>query len=330
MTFAFPAAFLGLLALLPVFIVLRRSSRWTQETAATFRGRAPAGWYFTVRLVLACLFTTALTAVAARPYVAYDKTASFVFAIDESRSMQARFSCSEPTFLVRAKDVLRETISAIPEARVSLFAFDRFAFPVTQLTTDREYLFDVIEHGIYTGLMLQATQTEIANALNVIAAKRERLPDTYGDISHVIVLSDGYVGGDYRRRLQVPLATLREAGVKVSTVGIGNAAETPIADSEGGRCIGRHIEMNGDKVMIPLRADVLKFIASETGGSYYTEKETERLVDSLRAGLTYRVSSDAAAPGPRRDVSGAFLALATFALLGYLYVPARMSPEARD
>lgn len=326
MSFAFPAAFLGLLLLVPLVLLLRRSVRWTRDTAATFKGRPPGASYFAIRLALACLFIASLVAVAARPYVAYERSASLLFVVDVSRSMQARYSCSEPTFLERAKVVLRDTISAIPEAQIGVFAFDRFAFPVTQLTTDRAYLFDVIEHGLYVGLMLEATQTEIANALRVVAAKRERLPDIYGGVSHVVILSDGYVSGDYRRRLQPPLDTLRDAQVKVSTVGIGNAAETPIADAEGGQCVARHIEVNGDKVMIPLRSDILKYIAAESGGSYFSEKETGRLVKTLRAELEREIGNDAGSAGPRRDISTVFLALATLSLLGFVYLPARLAP----
>lgn len=324
MTFSFPLAFLALLLLLPAVLVLRRSARWTRDTAATFKGCPPGSAFFTARLVLACIFFAALTTVAARPYVAYEQSANLVFVVDVSRSMHARFSCSEPTFLARAKNVLRAAITAVPEARVSVFAFDRFAFPVTQMTTDRGYLFDVIENGLYVGLMLEATQTEIANALTVVAAKRERLPETYGDVSHVVVLSDGHVSGNYRRRLQTPIDKLRDAGVKVSTVGIGNPAETPIADTEAGQCSGRHVEVNGDKVMIPLRADILKFIATETGGSYFSEAETDRLIATLRAELEHEVGSVDASAAPRRDVGGVFLAVATLALLGFVYLPARI------
>lgn len=327
MHFAFPVALLTLIILVPVFVVMRRSAQRTQETAAVFKGRSPGRFYFAARLTLACAFVAALAAVAARPYVAYDQSTSVLFVVDVSRSMHARFSCSEPTFLDRAKITLRETIDAIPEARVGIFAFDRFAFPVTQLTTDHDYLFDVIEHGLYVGLMLEATQTEIANALSVVAAKRERLPDIYAGVSQVVVLSDGHVTGNYRRRLQTPLEALRNAGVTVSTVGIGNPAETPIADSQDGQCVSQHIELNGDRVMIPLRADILKHIATETGGSYYSETEIDRLVQSLRAGLSYDIGGDAAVPGPRRDVSVVFLTVATLALLGFLYMPARIARE---
>lgn len=326
MSFEFPEAFATLVLLLPLVLVLRRSDRRSQETAETFHGRSPTVAYQRLRLIFAGVFVIAMTAVAARPYITYDRTASLLFVVDVSRSMQARFSCSEPTFLDRAKAVLQESVVAIPEARMGLFAFDRFAFPISQMTTDRTYLREVIERGLYSGLMLQATQTNISNALNAVALKRERLPNIYGQVSHVVLLSDGYVGGGFRRRLAEPIRMLRENNVKVSTVAVGNPIETPIADSEGESCVSRHIEMNGDKVMIPLRTDVLKFIATETGGDHFSENETARLVQVLRSELTYQELTDNLADdGPRRDSSTIFLALAILALLGYFYVPPQLA-----
>jgi len=321
--FIFPEAFLLLLLLVPVVLVLRRSERRACETAAALRGRAPKRSYFVARLLLACAFIVSLTMVAARPYVAYDKSASFVFVVDVSRSMHARYSCSEPTFLDRARRVLRKTVDSLPEAQMGIVAFDRFAFPVTQMTTDRAYLAEVIDHGLYVGLMLQATQTEIANALSVVAAKKRRLPEVYGSVRHVILLSDGHVGSNYRRHLQAPITELRDLDVKVSTIGIGNAEATPIARDYAGECDNQHIELNGDKVMIPLRSDILKFIATESGGDYFAESETDRLISVLRSELHSQTDVRNEAAAPRRDMSTLFLFLATLALLGFVYLPVR-------
>jgi hypothetical protein len=323
--FALPQAFLLLVLIVPVILVLRRSARLARASAAALQGQGPEPAYFMARMVLGGLLMAALTVVAARPYVAYEKSASFVFVVDVSRSMQARYSCSEPTFLERARRVIRDTVDALPEASVGIFAFDRFAFPVTQQTTDHAYIADVIEHGLYVGLMLEATQTEIANALSVVAAKKRRLPEIYGDVTHAILLSDGHVSGDFRRRLQEPFAQLADAGIKVSTVGIGNPEATPIADTVSGQCVNQLVEVSGDTVKIPLRADILKLIATETGGSYYTETETGRLVEELRAELTRGSVADAGSGGPRRDVSNIFLAIATLALLGFVYMPVRFA-----
>ena len=116
---------------------------------------------------------------------------------------------------------------------------------------------------------------------------------------------------------------MRDAGIRVSAVGIGNPVETPITDVENGRCVERYLEQNGDRVMIPLRSDVLKFIATEAGGEYFAENETGRLIEALRADLRPALGVDQEGQGPRRDVSPLFLAVATLATLGFLYLPAR-------
>ena len=289
-----------------------------------FHGQAPERAWFLVRLILAGLFVVSLIMVAARPQVAIGRSADILFLVDVSRSMNARFSCSEPTFLERAKDVVRATVNAIPEARVGILAFDRFAFPVSQLTMDRAYTEEVLEHGLYVGLMLEATQTEIANALSVVAAKKQRLPDIYANVEHVVLLSDGHVTGSFQRRLQVPLAALRDHNIRVSAVGIGNPVATPITDTEQGECSNRLVEVDGNTVLIPLRADILKHIATESGGNYYTEGQSQGLISALRSDLQDAPAAGDDSDGPRRDVSVVFLALATAALFGYLYLPVQM------
>lgn len=297
-----------------------QSGRFARATAATFGGvPARPGWYG-LRLVLAAVGLLALAVVAARPHVAYNEGGRYLFVVDVSRSMQARFSCSEPTFLERAKNVMRGIVAALPQAEFGIVAFDRFAFPVTQMTGDRAYLADVIEHGLYVGLMLEATRTEIANALTVVADKRERLPDIYGDVTEVILLSDGHVEGAWQRRLAGPVARLAAAGVRVSAVGIGNPEPTPVTDFRDGRCDSRHIEVNGSRVLIPLRGDVLRFIAAGTAGSFFGEAETEELVAALEAALG--PAGDATGRA-RRSVSGVFVAIAAFAFLGFVYLPPR-------
>lgn len=326
MSFGFPQAFLFLVLVVPVVMLLQRGERAAMRTAAAFGGLAPRRGWFLARRTLAGIIVAALALVGSRPYVVYDKSGDFLFLVDVSRSMDARHSCAEPTFLGRARQVIRTTLDAIPEARAGIVAFDRFAFPVTQMTSDHDYLREVIDHGLYVGLMLAATQTDLANALSVVAGKKRRLPGIYGGVEHVVLLSDGHVDGDYRRRLSRSVEELRAVGVRVSVVGIGNPVATPITDVENGQCIGRYLEQNGDRVMIPLRADVLKFVATESGGEYFAENETPRLVDTLRAELRARVAGDSAEPGPRRDISLPFLGIATLALVGFLYLPARF-PE---
>ncbi len=324
MNFEYPWALVLLMLLGLIPYLSRRSRLIVEDTVATFRGVAPQPNILKARMALAALFLAAVILAAAQPFVTYAQSARFLFVVDVSRSMEARYSCSEPTFLERAKRVMRDTVAALPEAQFGIVAFERFAFPITHMTADRVYLRDVIDNGLFVGLMLEATQTEIANALAVVNQKVQRLPGAFGDLSQVILISDGHVSGDYRRRLSQPLAELRESGIRVAVVGVGNPEPTPIVTSDGGQCIGESVEVNGERVMIPLRSDVLKFIATETDGSYFTEQETESLARELRGALapTRQMRNG---EGTRRDIGAFFIGLAMFAMLGFVYLPVGLS-----
>ena len=245
-------------------------------------------------------------------------TGDFLFLVDVSRSMNARYSCGEPTFLDRSKTVMRGVMAKIPEGKFGIVAFDRLAIPITQMTYDQAYLGEVIEHGLFVGLSYQSTATKIANALSVVAGKKNRLPEIYGNVSHVILLSDGHVGGSYQRRLQGALADLRKAGVKVLAVGIGNPGETPIpVRTPGGACARERASAEGKTVLIPLRDDILTFIAAGTRGQYFGEGATDALVEYLRENGLRNIARDAVLDKKlRRDASFWFLVVATFAALG--------------
>lgn len=325
MGFDFPEAFLLLGILPPLLWVLRRGERRTEDVARAFKSRPSRRSHFTLGHLLVSLFIVSLVLVGARPYVEPRHTGDYVFVADVSRSMSARFSCSEPTFLDRAKRVMRNVLARIPEGKFGIVAADRLAFPITQMTYDHAYLNEVIDHGIFVGLTYEATATNLANALSVVAEKKERLPDIYGNVRHVILLSDGYEGGDYRRRFRKSLDQLANAGISVAAVGIGNPAETPVPVDENGKCLDEYAEVDGRVVAIPLRADLLRFVAEETQGSYFAEGETDGLVQFLRdEGLRAYGDESEFDERQRRDIGWLFLVPAAVALFGILLIKANI------
>ena len=128
--------------------------------------------------------------------------------------------------------------------------------------------------------------------------------------------------------MQAPLSRLRDAGVTVSTVGIGNPEPTPIAANEDGQCVNESIEVNGERVLIPLRADILKYIATEGAGAYYSETESGQLADALRDDRKPALIDETDAALATRDVSGWFVTIATLALLGFVFAPVRFPDES--
>ncbi len=322
---------LVLLAVLPVlFWVMQRGEHRTAMMAAIYKGRPPNQRFYQARYILAGLFFGSMTMVAARPYIESGRTGDLLFLVDVSRSMEARHTCGDLTFLDRAKNVMRDVLAGVPEARFGIFAFDRFAFPITHLTRDRAYLDEVIKEGLHIGLTFEATRTELANALSVIAQKKTRLPQIYGNVSKLILLSDGHIGGDYTRSLSEPLQQLGDAGIRVLTVGVGNPGETPIVNMDGDLCTNEFIEMDGKVVNIPLRDDILKFIASESNGQFFTEGDKAGLIRLLREGLTQTGSAGSAAAGRhRRDISPVFLLIGTLSLFGFLALGSGLQPWKR-
>jgi len=325
MLFEFSKALWMFLLLMPIYWVLKRSERTTLKIASIYKSLPPEPLYFTLRLIFVLLFISSLILIAAKPYTESARSGDYLFLVDVSRSMDARHSCGDLTFLDRSKNVMRDVLSGIPEGRFGIFIFDRFAFPITQMTNDFDYLNRVIDDGIHIGMTFEATKTELSNALGVITEKRTRLPKIYGNVDQLILLSDGFVSGDYRRRFAQPLAQLRNAGINVKAVGIGNTAETPIMHTERNQCVNEHIEMDGDVVLIQLRDDILKFIAGETQGQFYAEGDTERLVQDLRTGLDEITVGDAENMGKyRRDISFFFLVTASISLFGLIAISANL------
>ncbi len=316
--FAFPEAFGLIVVVAPLIWVLWRGERRARSALRAFHAPAPGRWHFISRAALAALFIASLAAAGARPYTETRSTGDFLFLVDVSRSMNARYSCGEPTFLDRSKKVMREVIAKIPEGKFGIVAFDRLAIPITQMTYDQAYLEEVIEHGLFVGLTYQSTATKIGNALLVVAGKKNRLPEIYGNVSDVILLSDGHVGGSYQRRFQKAFEALRKTGIKVHAVGIGNPGETPIpARTPGGACTRDLASAEGKTVLIPLRDDILTFIAAGTQGKYFGEGATGALVRFLRENGLRNISRDVVLDKKqRRDASFWFLVFATVAAFG--------------
>lgn len=319
MRFALPEALFLLLLLPPLLWVLWRGDRRAEEVARALKSNPPPKWYLVLRLVLVTVFLGSLVLIGAGPYFQLHNTGAFLFVNDVSRSMNARFVCDEATFLDRSKRVMRTVLKGIPEGKFGVVAFDRFAFPVSQMTYDHFYLDEMIKNGLYVGLTYKATGTDLANALSVIADKKQKLPEIFGNVTHVVLLSDGHIAGDYRRALRPGLDQLTEAQIKVVAVGVGNPGETPIPLREGRDCNAEYTQVGSQRVMIPRRDDILRYISAETQGAYFEEDEGSDLVRYLRReGLTKVDDEIEVSARQRQEIGWYFLIPATIALLGLL------------
>jgi hypothetical protein len=235
--------------------------------------------------------------------------------------MSARYSCAEPTFLERAKILMKRVITEIPEAKFGIVAFDRLAFPITQITFDRNYLEQAIKYGLKVGFTYDATATNIENALSAVANKKARLPEFYKDITYVILLSDGHIEGNYQSRLRIPFTELQRSGIKIISIGVGNPGETPVPMvTDRGICQKRlYTDINGKTIYIPFRDDVLTYISAATQGAYFGEAEIASLVRFLRSnGLEDLNDKEVESINQKRDISWIFLYLSFASLIGII------------
>lgn len=319
MGFVHPWVFILLLAILPLLWVLRRSELLTRRIVQLFKSAPPSSRYFRLRYALAGLFTASLLLAGAGPYVEPGRTADYLFLVDTSRSMHARNSCDEPTFLDRAKNVMQDVMTGVSEARYGIVAFDRLAFPITQLTYNHAYLDSVIENALFVGMTYRATDTDLLNALGAVAAKKQAMPDLYGNVKYVILLSDGHLDDEeWRQNLEQPLKDLQAAGITLLVVGIGNPVETPVPLMEPDEvCTDTLAEVNGNVVRIPLRSDILQTVATGTQGEYFEEGQTGELIDYLRNHTLVDVTGqEKFGEQQRKNISWVFLFPATAALFG--------------
>jgi hypothetical protein len=319
MGFNNPLAFLFLLLLPFVGWILWRGLKRTTAITALFKSNIPGRPYVVIKFTCLMLLIGSLVSAGARPYLEPLSTGDYLFLNDISRSMTARNYCNEPTFLDRSKDIMHSILNDVPEGRFGIMVFARLAFPITQMTFDHDYLHDVIDNGLRVGMIFEATDTSLPNSLTQVARKKANYPEIYGNINYIIMFSDGYVDGDWRNQLTQSIAEIQQVGIKVLTVGIGNPGETPIPRMDDGVCKDTYLQANGRTLRIPLQDDMLKFIATETGGEYFGEGTIDELIQFIREQtLTTASEGTLFTEQQRRDISWIFLLSATIAIFGFL------------
>lgn len=319
MIFEHPWSLLGLIILIPLLLVFRRSDKRSKKVLEALKAPVGHARFQFFRFLLVAGFLALLTVVSARPYATPGVTGDYIFLVDTSRSMQASNFCGEPTFLDRARAVVLEILAGIPEGRFGIMVFDRLAFPVTSMTYDHAYLRDVLDQGVYVGMTYDATRTNLPNALQAVASKKQELPGIYGDVRQVILISDGLLREeDWRQQLSDATNRLRQTDTTVVALGIGNTEATPIhLTNDDGECLEESIEIGGNVIRVALVRDTLIKATEDTQGRYFDEHQVVEAVEYLReAGLLKAPPVNTEwHEEQRRYLGGTFLVLATLALI---------------
>jgi len=274
-TYAEPL-YLWLLLLIPAmiaFYVLRQQKtsaslhmpglRQFDDAASTFRHY--------LRHLLFCLRTIAialLIIVLARP----QKTDRFqnvttegidiMLALDISGSMLARDF--KPDRLEASKNVATEFISGRPYDRMGLVVFSGESFTQCPLTTDHAVLINLMRE-IHSGMIEDGTA--IGNGL---ATAVSRIKDSEAVSKVIILLTDGVNNrGDIAPLTAADIAST--FGIRVYTIGVGTrgTAPYPVQTPFGTQYQNMPVEID---------EEVLREIASKTGGTYFRATDNDKLV----------------------------------------------------
>jgi Ca-activated chloride channel homolog len=184
-----------------------------------------------------------------------------VLAMDVSTSMLAQDFT--PDRISAAKDIAIEFISQRPSDRIGIVVFAGESYTQCPLTTDRATLINLMKE-IETGLIEDGTA--IGNGLATAVA---RMQSSDAKSRVVILLTDG-VNNTGEITPQTAADIAKTYGVRVYTIGVGanGTAPYPVVTPWG-------VQMQN--VPVEIDEDLLKDIASTTGGRYFRATDNTKL-----------------------------------------------------
>lgn len=240
-------------------------------------------------LAALCLVMIAsVVAIAARPHLNLQATAArgprgdYVLLVDVSRSMAARSTPRSPSSLDQAKDAMRRLIRQVPDARFQVFGYAGLAFPLSTFSDDPAYLADVIDHGVYVGV-IPKPGSDLENALGIVVSEKASNP-AYASTSQIVLFSDGNMGEAGEEAATATAAELARVGLSLTAVGFGTRAgqRVPMLDPRG-RFTGNYESlMDGRPFVTFLQERALRTLVAGGGGVYFTADDTGPLVARVR------------------------------------------------
>ncbi|MDA0178057.1 MULTISPECIES: vWA domain-containing protein [Mesoflavibacter] len=222
---------------------------------------------FALRLIALALLVTAL----ARPRTSETKSKTkttrgidIVMAIDVSASMLAKDL--RPNRLEALKDVASEFIKGRPNDRIGLVEYAGESYTKTPITSDKAIVLRSLEEIQYNTIIEGGTAIGMGLATSV-----NRLKDSKAKSKVIILLTDGVNNsGAINPSIASELAV--EFGIKVYTIGLGTngMALSPVAFLANGR-------FQYDRVQVEIDEELLKSIATATGGKYFRATNNQKL-----------------------------------------------------
>ncbi|WP_026836938.1 vWA domain-containing protein [Gillisia sp. JM1] len=189
-----------------------------------------------------------------------------VLAIDVSASMLARDL--KPNRLEALKEVASEFIKGRPTDRIGLVQYAGESFTKTPITSDKAVVLSSLKDIDYSPVLVNGTAIGMGLATAV-----NRIKDSKALSKVIILLTDGVNNAGFiDPKIASELAV--EYGIKVYTIGVGSngMALSPVGILPNG-----NFQYGNQKVEID--EELLKEIASTTGGKYFRATNNEKLED---------------------------------------------------
>jgi len=284
MTFQSPLWLLALLlvaALVTFYVILqlRRKAYAARFTNVALLGslvpKRP-GWRRHLAFGVVALGLAALVVSLAVPSTEVRvprERATVIMAVDVSLSMQA--TDIEPSRFQAMQKAAKEFVDVLP-ARINLglVSFAGTATTLVTPTTDRGQVRSAIDHldlaeSTAIGEAVFTSLSAIQNFQASLEATEEDLPP-----ARIVLLSDGYntVGRDDTQAIDAAV----EARIPVSTIAFGTDYGT--------------LDLDGERVPVPVDRETLERIADNTGGSYSeaaSAAELEQVYEDLGSQIGY-------------------------------------------
>jgi Ca-activated chloride channel family protein len=194
-----------------------------------------------------------------------------VFAIDVSKSMLAEDIA--PNRIIKSKRIVSELFNNLGSDRVGIIAYASTAIPVLPITTDFSSARMFLE-SLNTD-MLSSQGTSIAEAINL---SKNYFNDENQTNRVLCVISDGE---DHEIQNNNLSDIAKEAGITIISIGLGSPNGAPIPIKENDIVKSYKKDDKGEVVITKLNENILKDMATQTGGIYFKGDNTNSVVSSI-------------------------------------------------
>lgn len=246
--------------------------------------------------------------------------------LDVSRSMETEDVV--PNRLKQSKHFVRTLAERIPGDRLGIVAFAGSAHLSSPLTTDHDYVLEILEgltpdsvgnQGTDIGAALETAARALDRGAEQLAAPESQIPSS----RVVLLISDGE---DNEAQIADGAKKVKDAQIRLAVVGVGTEKGGPIPIRDmSGQTYGHKRDREGQTVISRFNPASLQKLAQDSGGRYWQMTPGKSEIDDIVSDLNSLAKGEFSDRRVtiRQERFQIPLALAIFFLLLELTSPAR-------